>query len=508
MSSLEGLIYGLSVALTPENLLAALIGGLIGTFVGVLPGIGAVGAMAILLSTTSALRPETALIMLAGIYYGAMYGGSTTSILVNVPGEAASIMTAVDGYQMARKGRAGAALSVSAVGSFIAGTIGVVGLMFFAPALAQSALAFGPPEYFMLALLGLMALSRVSGGSVWRGLLALGLGLAFATVGTDIVSGRARFTFGNIALSQGIEIVPVAVGLYGLAEVLIVAEQAGVVGSVMSVKLRELFPSLAEWRRAMPPILRGTFLGFAIGLLPGPSGVISTFMSYRLERRLSKHPEEFGKGAIEGVAGPESANNAATSGHMVPLLALGLGFGPSVALLLAALTMQGVQPGPLLMQQRPEVFWGVVASMYVGNVMLLILNLPLVGMWVSLLKLPQSILLAFITMFMLIGAYSVNNSMFDLVVLIVMGILGYVFKKLRFELAPLVLALVLGPFLERSLSQSLIISHGDPTVFATRPISGVMTLLLILMILWPLIARMRSGGRSSSGRIDGLETAS
>lgn len=498
MSPLEGLAFGFSVALAPENLLAALVGALAGTFVGVMPGLGPTGAMALLLPLTLGLRPETALIMLAGIYYGAMYGGSTTSILVNVPGEAASVVTTVDGYQMARRGRAGAALAVVAVGSFIAGTLGVIGLMLFATTLAQFALSFGPPEYCAIALLGLFILSRLSGGSLWHGLMVLGLGLALATIGIEPVSSRLRYTFGVMQLAQGVELIPVAMGLFGMAEVLLVAERAGGLPQVTRIRLREMFPTRTEWRRALPSIGRGTVLGFLIGLLPGPSAVISTFASYRLERRMSRHPNEFGKGAVEGVAGPEAANNSATSGHMVPLLALGIPFGPAVALLMAALMMQGVQPGPLLMEEHPKVFWGVVASMYVGNVALLILNLPLVSIWVSLLRIPQPVLLASILLFMLIGTYSVNNSMFDLMVLILAGVLGYVFRKLRFDVAPMVLALVLGPILEKSFRQSLYMSQGDPLIFLQRPISGTLLAVLVAVLVAPALLCLVAGRQAQN----------
>jgi putative tricarboxylic transport membrane protein len=500
LSPLEGLAYGFSVALTPGNMLAALAGAIVGTFVGVLPGIGPLGAMALLLTATVALKPVTALIMLAGIYYGSMYGGSTTSILVNVPGEAASVITAIDGYRMARKGRAGAALAVSAVGSFVAGTIGVVGLMLFAPTLARFALSFSAPEYFSLALLGLVALSRISSASIWKNLLALSIGLALATVGMEPTSGVSRYTFGIVELGQGIELVPVIMGLYGVAEILAVAEQSGGLPRITTFRFLELFPTRAEWARAVPAILRGTGLGFLIGLLPGPSAIISTFASYGVERRVTKHPEEFGQGAIEGVAGPESANNAASSAAMVPLLALGIPFSPITAILLAALLIQGVQPGPLLMQQRPDVFWGVVASMYVGNVALLILNFPLVGIWVSVLRIPQSVLVALILIFTLVGAYSINNSMLDLGVLTVMGVVGYVGKKLEFDLSPLVLGMVLGGMLEKTFVQSLYMSRGDVFVFFKRPISGTLLGVLVAVVLVPslwrlVVSRSRADGR-------------
>jgi putative tricarboxylic transport membrane protein len=485
VNPLEGIAYGFSVAFTGSNLLAALGGGLVGTFVGVLPGLGPTGAIALLLPISIGLRPETALILLAGIYYGAMYGGSTTSILVNVPGETASIVTAIDGYQMAKHGRAGSALAVAAVGSFVAGTLGVVGLMLFIPLLADFALSFGPPEYFAIAVAGLVALSLVSGSSFWQALFIVAVGLGISSVGMDPVSGLARYCFGSVQLTQGIELVPVAMGLFGMAEVLLVAEEAGGLPHLMTVRWRELFPTMAEWRRALPAILRGTGLGFFIGLIPGPSATISSFVSYDVERRLSKCPQEFGQGAIEGVAGPESANNAATCGHMVPLLALGIPFGPAIALLLAALMMQGIQPGPLLMVEHPEVFWGFVASMYIGNLALLILNLPLVGIWVSLLRIPQPILLVSILIFMLVGTYSVNNSVLDLIVLVVMGVFGYVLKKLKFDAAPMVVAVVMGPILEKSFRTSLFMSRGDLLIFLQRPISAFLLISALLMLVGP-----------------------
>jgi putative tricarboxylic transport membrane protein len=490
MNALDGILYGFSVALTPGNLLAALIGSLIGTFVGVLPGLGPVGAMALLLSTTLTLKPVTAVIMLAAIYYGAMYGGSTTSILVNVPGESASVVTCFDGYQMAKRGRAGAALTIAAVGSFVAGSTGLIGLMLFAPTIANFALSFGSPEYTGICLLGLIALTRISSQSFWKGLIVLGIGLALATVGMEPVSGRSRFTFGIIPLMQGIDLIPVAMGLFGVAEVFLVAEQAGGLPQISSIRLRELFPNGSEWRRSVAPILRGTGIGFLIGLIPGPSATISAFASYDLERRCSKQPEEFGKGAIEGVAGPESANNAATSGAMVPMLALGIPFSPPTALLLAALIIQGVQPGPLLIQNNPEVFWGVIASMYIGNVALLILNIPLIGMWVSFLRTPQPILLAAIFTFVLIGTYSVNNSIVDLIVLMVMGCVGYILRKLNFDVAPMILAIVLGPFMERSFRQSLYMSNGDLLVFLERPISAILLFLVIAFLFAPIVWRL------------------
>jgi len=486
---IEGLLYGFSVALTPTNLLACFIGVLIGTIVGVLPGIGPIGAMALLLPSTFALSPATALIMLAGIYYGSMYGGSTTSILVNVPGEVASVITAIDGYQMARRGRAGAALAVSAVGSFVAGTLGVLGLILFATLLAEVALRFGPPEFFALTVFGLAVLSRLSGGPLVKSLLMVGLGLALGSVGMEPISGVSRFTFGSIQLSQGIELVPVAMGLFGIAEILTLAESRGGLPRAMAVRLRELLPTREEWRRSAGPIGRGSVLGFLVGLIPGPAAVLSTFLSYSVERRLSKRPQEFGQGAIEGVAGPEAANNGASVGAFVPLLALGIPFAPATAVLLGALVIHGIQPGPLLMTERPEVFWGIAASMYIGNAILLILNLPLIGLFVSVLRLPQHLLLSLVVLLCLVGTYSVNNSLLDLWVLVGMGFLGYLFRKLGFEPAVVVLALVLGPMMEKTFRQTLFMARGDWGAILLRPLTLALLLAGALIFVLPGLHR-------------------
>jgi putative tricarboxylic transport membrane protein len=492
MGPIDGLVYGFGVALTPANLLACFVGVFIGTVVGILPGIGPVGAMALLLPSTYALSPTTALIMLAGIYYGSMYGGSTTSILVNVPGEASSVVTAIDGYQMARKGRAGAALTVSAVGSFLAGSVGVVGIVLFASWLADLALQFGPPEYFALAVTGLAILSRLSGGSVLVSFLMVGAGLVVGTVGMEPISGFRRFTFGSVQLSQGIELVPVIMGLYGVAEVLVLAERGIARGIIARVKLRELFPTRTEWGMSSWPIARGSVLGFVTGLIPGPASVLATFISYATERRLSKTPDRFGKGAIEGVAGPEAANNGATAGAMVPLLSLGIPFSPATAILLGALVIHGIQPGPLLIAQQPEVFWGVVASMYVGNFLLLILNLPLVGLFVNILRTPQHVLSTLVLLLCLVGAYSLNNSLLDLWVLVGFGILGYVLRKLAVDPAPMIVAVVLGPMMEKTLRQTLFMAHGDWRLLVFRPLSLALFLLGALVLLGPpLVSALR-----------------
>lgn len=489
MGTLEGLVYGFAVALTPANLLACFLGVLVGTIVGILPGIGPVGAMALLLPSTYALHPATALIMLAGIYYGSMYGGSTTSILVNVPGEAASVVTAMEGYQMTRRGRAGAALAVSAVGSFVAGSIGIVGIVLAASWLAETALRFGPPEYFAMTVSGLALLSRLSGGSVLNAFLMVGLGLTLGTVGMDPISAVRRFTFGSIQLSQGIELVPVIMGLYGVAEVLLIAEQGLKKATIATVRLRELFPTREEWRQSGWPIARGSVTGFLTGLVPGPATVLATFISYAMERRISRTPERFGRGAIEGVAGPEAANNGATAGAMVPLLSLGIPFSPATAILLGALVIHGLQPGPLLMAQSPEVFWGVVASMYVGNLFLLVLNLPLVGVFVSVLRLPQHVLATLVLLLCLVGAYSLNNSLLDLWVLALFGVFGYGLRKLAIDPSPLVVALVLGPLMEKTLRQSLFMAQGDWVSVLGRPLTVALLLAGALALAGPPLLR-------------------
>ncbi len=490
MNALEGLLYGFSVAVTPENLLAAFLGALLGTAIGVLPGLGPIAGAAIVLPLTFSLPPVTGLIALAGIFYGAMYGGSTTSVLVNIPGEVASIVTCLDGYQMTRRGRAGAALSIMAIGSFVAGTLALIGVVLFSPPLANLALAFGPPEYLALMLVSLLVLSGISGGSFIRSVFVTTLGLMLATVGIEAVSGVPRFTFDNLELSRGVQLVPVAVGLYGVSEIFFLVESLVSSPKPESVRLRDLLPNRAEWRRTIPAWFRGTVLGFFIGLLPGPVGPLSTFASYRLEKAISPHKEEFGHGAVEGVAGPEAANNAASSSSFVPLLSLGVPFAPILALLVAAMMVQGIQPGPLLMTQHPEIFWGVIASMYLGNVMLLVLNLPLVGMWVSLLRIPLHLLVPGIVIFAMIGAYSVDNATFDLWVLLIFGVIGYFLRKLEFEMAPFILAIVLGPRVEKHLREGLILGLGDPWVFFQSPVAKTIWIAGLLMLAGPPVLKL------------------
>lgn len=493
MNVLNDLFFGFGVVLQPWNLLACFFGVFIGTLVGVLPGIGPVGAMSILLPITFGISPVTGIIMLAGIYYGAMYGGSTTSILVNIPGEAASVVTTLDGYQMALRGRAGPALGIAAFGSFIAGTLGLIGLMFMTNALAGVALLFGPTEYFSLMCLGLCLVTYLTQGSVLRGLVMAGLGLFLSLIGQDVITGQARFSFGLMGLIDGVGLVPLVMGLFGISEVLLNLEKLGEKRKVLKTRFRHLFPSRQDWRKSAKPIGRGTLIGFLLGILPGGGAVISSFVSYATEKRFSKHPEEFGKGAIEGVAGPESANNAASSSGFIPLFSLGIPANVIMALLLGALMIHGVRPGPLLITDRPEIFWGTVASMYVGNVMLLVLNLPLIGMWVQVLKVPYRALFPLILLFCFIGGYSISANVFDLYVMLIFGIVGYVLRKLSYEPAPLVLAFVLGPMLEKNLRQALILSDGNLIVFLTRPLSAVSLVLALLLLLTAVLPFVQKG---------------
>jgi len=482
--------YGFTVALTPANLGYCLIGVFVGTLIGVLPGIGPVGAMSILLPTTFHIPPVSAIIMLAGIYYGAMYGGSTTSILVNIPGEAASVVTCLDGYQMALRGRAGPALGIAAFGSFIAGTASIIGLMLLAPPLAKAALAFGPPEYFSLMVVGMTLVIYLASKSIAKALIMVVVGIILGNVGIDHTSGAERFTFGILELNDGIGLIPLVMGLFGISEVLLNVEQS-LKREILTRKVKGLLPTRQDWRDSAGPIARGSVLGFLLGVLPGGGAFISSFISYALEKKISKHPEEFGKGAIEGVAGPESANNAATGGAFIPLLTLGIPSNVVMAVLLGAFLIYGVEPGPMLMQKNPEIVWGLVISMYVGNGMLLILNLPLIGMWVQILRVPYRILFPLIVLFCLIGVYSVNNSETEVLMMILFGGVGYLMKKFEYEAAPIVLAFVLGPMLEIALRQSLTISNGSFSIFFTRPISAAGILLAIFLIFSPLIPWIR-----------------
>jgi putative tricarboxylic transport membrane protein len=490
MDFLANLHLGFSVILQPGNLFLCFLGCVMGTLVGVLPGLGPVAAISILLPSTYRMSPVSAIIMLAGIYYGAMYGGSTTSILVNIPGESASVITCLDGYQMARKGRAGAALGISAFGSFIAGTIATILIMLAAPPLAGIALVFGPPEYFSLMILGLAMLIYLAMASMLKALMMACLGVILGTIGTDPIHGVERFTFGSYTLMDGLGLVPVLMGLFGISEVLLTVEQAAKV-DVYKTRIGKLLPTLEDWGKSIKAILRGTIIGFFIGILPGGTAVVSSFSAYIVEKKLSRYPEKFGTGVIEGVAAPEAANNSASQGSFIPLLTLGIPSNVVMAVLLGALLIQGVTPGPLLIKKHPDIFWGVIGSMYVGNLMLLLLNLPLIGIWVKLLKVPYAILFPMILFFCLLGVYTVNNSYVEIIIMIIFGGVGYWMKKFGYEGAPLVLAFVLSPMLENAFRQSLIMSGGGFGIFLSRPISLGLLSVTIALLLLPLIPGLK-----------------
>ena len=483
---LDYILYGLQVSLQPVNVFYCFVGVFIGTLVGVLPGIGPVGAMSLLLPVTFHVTPVGAIIMLAGIFYGSQYGGSTTSILVNIPGEASTVITCLDGYQMARKGRAGPALGISAFGSFIAGTIAIIGLMFVAYPLANAALRFGPPEYFSLMCVGLVILTFLARSSMYKALMMAVLGLLLSFVGLDLFTSTARFTFGFPQLMDGIGIVPLVMGLFGISEILNNLEQPLEERQIYETKIRGLLPTLEDWMVAKWSILRGTLIGFFLGILPGAGAILASFASYAIEKRFSKYPERFGTGVIEGVAGPESANNAAAQSSFIPLLSLGIPPNVIMGILFGGLLIHGIQPGPLLIKDHPDVFWGVVMSMYLGNVMLLALNLPLIGMWVKVLKIPYYLLFPLILLLCLIGVYSLNNSPMDIYLMVFFGVVGYLIQKLGFEPAPLALAYILGPILEVSLRQSLSISGGSFTIFFSRPISLVCMVLVVGLLIFQI----------------------
>src|SRR5262245_52861188 len=492
MEALGSLVAGFGVILTPENLYFCLLGSLIGTLVGVLPGLGPLAAMALLLPVTFTLTPVAGMVMLASIFYGAMYGGSTTSVLLNIPGEAASVVTCIDGHQMARQGRAGAALGIAALGSFVAGTVGVVVMTFFAPAIAAIAIRFGPPDDFALMVLWLVCTLYMITGSPVKGALMIALGFLGAAVGIDVVNGQERFTFGSINLTGGLDLLAVVIGLFGVTEVLANVETL-THGSLLTGRIRNLWPTVDDWRASWRPILRGSGLGFILGLVPGGGPVTASFMSYALEKRLSDTPQRFGKGAIEGVAGPESANNAAVAGSMIPILSLGIPGNPVTALLLGALIIHGIQPGPLFVVQRPDLFWGIVASMYLGNVFLLILNLPLVGLWAQLLRVPYYILFPVVLLLCVVGTYSANKNVFDLWVMLGFGVAGHVLRKLEYDLAPFVIAFVLAPLMEQSLRQALVMSPDGAMILLQRPITAV--LLAASAVLVALMFRRQSTHR-------------
>ncbi|CAG0960739.1 hypothetical protein BURK1_00704 [Burkholderiales bacterium] len=493
MELLTNLGIGLDVALTFQNLFFCFAGVLLGTLIGVLPGIGPVPTIAMLLPITYALPPVSALIMLAGIYYGAQYGGSTTAILVNLPGESSSVVTCIDGYQMARRGKAGKALSVAAIGSFIAGTFATIVVAAFAPPLAEFALKFGPAEYFSLMVLGLISAVVLASGSLLKAIAMIVLGLLLGIIGTDVNSGLQRYTFGIPEMSDGIGFVVVAMGLFGFAEIIVNLEHKGD-REVFTENVTGLWLKWHEFKEALPAILRGTGIGSVLGILPGGGALLSAFASYTIEKKIAKDPSRFGKGAIEGVAGPESANNAGSQASFIPLLTLGIPSNAVMALMVGAMTIHSIQPGPQVMTSNPQLFWGLIASMWIGNLMLVVLNLPLIGIWVKLLKVPYRLLYPAILMFCCIGVYSLQNNVFDVIMTVVFGVIGWVFVKLECEPAPLLLGFILGPLMEENLRRALLLSRGDATVFFTRPLSlGMLVVagLLLLVIVLPNVRRKR-----------------
>ncbi len=492
MDFAQNLFLGLSVSLNWINFGYCLVGVFVGTLVGVLPGLGPTATIALLMPMTYKLDPIAAIIMLAGIYYGAQYGGSTTSILVNIPGEASSVVTTLDGYQMAKQGRAGPALGIAAFGSFIAGSLATLGLSMVGPPMARLAIEFGPAEYFSLVCLGLVAATFLTQGSMLKSLMMMVVGLILGTVGRDLLEGFPRFTYGIFELEDGIGFVPIIMGLFGVAEILNNLESPlSQAREIYQKRIQGLFPSLKDWAVSIGPILRGTVLGFFLGALPGGGAVLGSFASYAMEKKLARDPAIFGRGAIQGVAGPEAANNAASQGAFIPLLTLGIPSNVVMAMLIGALMIHGVQPGPMMIAKNPELFWGVITSMYLGNLLLLVLNLPLIGIWVQMLKIPYRILFPLILMFCLIGVYSINNSVFEIYLMGLFGILGYILKKLDFEPAPLILALILGPMMEDALRHTMLISSGNLWVFVVRPISASFLALAFLCIIFQMLPWIR-----------------
>jgi TctA family transporter len=491
MDLFAGLAIGFQAALTPLNLLYCLIGVLVGTLIGVLPGLGPAATVAMLMPASFVLPPVSSLIMLAGIYYGAQYGGSTTSILVNLPGEASSIVTTLDGYQMALQGRAGVALATSAIGSFFAGTMATVIIALFAPPLAGVALKFGPAEYFALMVLGLVASVVLARGSLLKAFGMIVLGLVLGLIGTDVNSGAQRYTFGVKELMDGIGFVTVAMGMFGLGEIILNLEREGVTRRIVS-EITSLMPTREDWRRMTGPIIRGTLLGSFLGILPGGGALLASFAAYSVEKKVSRHGTEFGTGAIEGVAAPEAANNAGAQASFIPMLTLGIPTSPVMALMIGAMIIQGVQPGPAVMTEQPALFWGVIVSMWMGNLFLLVLNLPLIGLWVRLCMVPYHLLYPAILVFCAIGVFSLSNSEFDVYLMALFGVLGYVFAKLECEPAPMLLAMILGPMMEEYLRRAMLLSRGDPTVFVRRPISAVILVLAAAALVVAVLPAIRS----------------
>jgi putative tricarboxylic transport membrane protein len=498
MDVLGQLLQGFQVALTMQNLMWCLVGCMLGTAVGVLPGVGPAVTVALLLPITTKVEPSGALIMFAGIYYGAMYGGSTTSILLNTPGESATIVTAMEGNEMAKRGRAGPALATAAIGSFIAGSIATVGLTFLSPLVVELGLKFGPPEYFALMVLAFTTVSAVLGESTLRGLASLFLGLAIGLVGIDNQTGQARFAFGVPQLLDGIEVVTVAVGLFAVGETLYFAAKLNQVHETIETIKGSVWMKIEDWKRSIGPWVRGTVIGFPFGTIPAGGSEIPTFLSYAMEKKLSKHPEEFGKGAIEGVAGPEAANNASSTGTMVPLLTLGLPTSATAAILLSAFQQYGLQPGPLLFETNASLVWGLIASFYIGNVMLLVLNLPLVGLWVKLLTIPRPQLYAGILVFATMGVYGMRQSAFDVFLLYGIGLVGFLMRRFGFPAAPVIVGMILGPLAEEQLRRSLAISEGSFTIFLTKGISAFLLAVTVIVLLAPFVARHLKKSRSPS----------
>ncbi len=494
MDLISNLALGFSTALTFANLAYAFAGVLIGTLIGVLPGIGPIATLAMLLPTTYALEPTSALIMLAGIYYGAQYGGSTTAILVNLPGESSSVVTCIDGYQMARRGRAGAALATAALGSFFAGTVGTLILAALAGPMVELAFKFGPAEYFSLMILGLIGAVVLASGSLVKAIAMILLGLLLGLVGTDVNSGVARFNFDIPELSDGIGFVSVAMGVFGFAEIIANLEHKGE-RQVFTDKVGKLLPTMAEFKEAVPAVLRGTALGSILGVLPGGGALLAAFAAYTVEKKVTRNPKiPFGQGNIRGVAAPESANNAGAQTSFIPMLTLGIPPNAVMALMVGAMTIHNIQPGPQVMTSNPSLFWGLIASMWIGNLMLVILNLPLIGMWVQLLKVPYRFLYPAILVFCCIGVYSINNNSFDVTMTAAFGVVGYLFYKLRCEPAPLILGFILGPMMEENLRRAMLLSRGDPTVFFTRPLSLTLLLMaaaLVVIVALPQISKTR-----------------
>lgn len=507
MDLISNLLNGFAAIMDPMLLLVLVLGVLIGSVVGVLPGIGPVGAMALLLPISFTLDPAAGLIMTAGIYLGAQYGGSTSAILIGVPGEASSVVTTLDGYPLAKKGRAGAALAIAALASFVAGTLAVLLLMLVAGPLSDFATQFASPEYLMLAVFALVALSRLTGGSTLTTFAGVGLGLMLATIGLDLTSGDLRFTFGLPPFIQGIEITSVAVGLFGIAEILLLAEGRGTVQTMPKVPFRSLWPNRDELRRSAGPAVRGGLIGFLLGLIPGPSGAVSSYGSYALEKRISRRKELFGKGAIEGVAGPEAANNGAAGGSMVPLLVLGLPFNGPTALLLAGFTVQGVIPGPLFMDNEPVLFWTLIAGLYAANIALLVLNLPLVGMFTSLLRIPRDLLLSFVLVVAIIGTVATRGQLVDVFWLLVMGVLGYFMAKLGISRVAVMLAFVIAPIFEQTLVQTVALADGNPLYVLGRPISAGIVVITVIAAVVPAVVRMVAARRQRTTLLDEVDAS-